>query len=173
MQQINLYQDVFKKKEVFLSASHLLSASIGLIVILAVISGLFQWQLSSQLNAVESAKAEQVAQAARLQALQQQVQNRQQDKKILHEIEMISNNIANKQRVMQVLTSDRFGNTEGFVEHVKGLARQKLDGMWLTGISIKQGGENLGMRGQAVEAELLPRYLQRLSSEDAFLGKSF
>ncbi|MCW9024831.1 MAG: hypothetical protein OQK73_09110 [Gammaproteobacteria bacterium] len=173
MQQINLYQAVFRKTTLLLSARSLLRASAALAGFLVVVTALLQWQLSQQSSALETAKAQQTAQLAKLAKLQQQVQNRQQDKKLLHEIEVLSTHIANKQRVMQVLTTQRFGNTDGFTEHVKGLARQRIDGMWLTDISISKGGEHLGMKGQALQAELLPRYLQRLSSEAAFLGKSF
>jgi hypothetical protein len=173
MQQINLYQAVFRKTTLFLSARHLLLASAAVTFVLFVVTVLLQLQLSTQVSKLETAKTQQTAQLARLEKLQQQIQNRQQDKKLLHEIEMLSTNIANKQQVMQVLTTQRFGNTDGFTEHVKGLARQRIDGMWLTDVSISNGGEHLGMKGQALQAELLPRYLQRLSSEEAFLGKSF
>ena len=173
MQQINLYQDVFKKTKVLISAQQVLFAGAALLLLLAGVATFDYIKLQQLKSELAQTKAEQIEKYAQLASLQEQVQQRQKNKKLLHQIEVITTEIANKQKVMQVLTSQQFGNTAGFAEHVKGLARQRIEGMWLTGLSISQGGEQLGLKGLAEHAKLLPQYLQRLSSEEAFLGKEF
>ncbi len=173
MQQINLYQSQLQKHKTHLSSSQLLKA-------VAVVSGLMLGvmvfyvlqlsQLQVELEIVETAQATKMAQ---LESLQTQIQARQKDQLLQASVDALMLDISNKQKVMKVLGEQRFGNSEGFSAQVSGLARQRIDGLWLTQVRISQGGETLGMKGQALKAELLPRYLQRLSTEMVFAGKTF
>ncbi|MDH5572318.1 MAG: hypothetical protein OEY89_11165 [Gammaproteobacteria bacterium] len=173
MQQINLYQDTFKKTGVRVSAKQVMVAGAGLLLTLMCVAVIYYVQLAQLESRFEMAKAEQTEKYSKLDALQKQVQARSKNKILLNEIEVVTTDIAKKQKVMQILTSQKFGNTQGFSEHVKGLARQRVEGMWLTGLSISQGGEHLALTGLTHEAKLLPQYLQKLSSETVFLGKEF
>ena len=173
MQQINLYQAAFQKKGVMVSAQQVLFAGAGLLVLLIGVTMFYYIQIMQLESEVEVAKSEQLDKTSQLETLQKQVQARSKSKKVLNNIETLTIEIANKQKVLQILSNQKFGNTKGFTEHVKGLARQRVDGMWLTGISISRGGEHLALTGLTQQAKLLPQYLQKLSSEEAFLGKEF
>jgi hypothetical protein len=52
-------------------------------------------------------------------------------------------------------------------------ARQPVQGMWLTKISVSNGGQNVGLQGKTLTSELLPQYLTRLAGEDELNGMSF
>jgi len=173
MQQINLYQSQLQQHKSHLSSSQLLKAVAvvsGLMLGLLVFYGVQLNQRQAELEIVEAAQATKMAQ---LENLQTQIQARQKDPKLQARVDALMLEISNKQRVMKVLGEQRFGNSEGFAAHVSGLARQRIDGLWLTQVRISQGGETLSMKGQALKAELLPRYLQRLSTEAVFAGKNF
>jgi hypothetical protein len=45
--------------------------------------------------------------------------------------------------------------------------------VWLTGVTISDGGEQLGLAGSTLDAQLVPRYLQQLSAEQAYKGREF
>jgi len=173
MQQINLYQSRLQKQKVNLSSPQLLKAVAvvsGLMVGLIVFYAVQLRQLEAELKIEEAAQAVKMAQ---LESLQTQIQARQKDKQLQARVDALMLEISNKQRVMKVLGEQRFGNSEGFSTHVSGLARQRIEGLWLTQVRISQGGETLGLKGQSLKAELLPRYLQRLSTEAVFAGKTF
>jgi hypothetical protein len=54
---------------------------------------------------------------------------------------------------------------------LRALARQSVNGVWLTGLTIS--GNDIGIEGSSVRADLVPRYISLLAGEAAFQGKSF
>ena len=61
----------------------------------------------------------------------------------------------------------------GFADHLQGLARQQIDGMWFTEIQLQNGGQQLALIGQTRRPEYVPRYVQKLTAEDIFIGHQF
>jgi len=173
MQQINLYQEEFRQQSLPLSALQALLATAGLLLLLLGASAWRYWQAYGL--------------DAQVQQAQQQLQQSQQllaegkiafpaaqaEPRLARRLVRLKQDVLLKQRVLQVLSGRQFGNTQGFVEQVSGLARQRIEGMWLTQLDIRQGGAQLGMKGNALQPELLPRYLQRLAHEPVFAGVEF
>ena len=62
---------------------------------------------------------------------------------------------------------------EGFSAYFSGLARNTLDGLWFRNVALSAGGEQMLLKGQATEPELVPRLLQTLATEQAFSGRTF
>ena len=52
-------------------------------------------------------------------------------------------------------------------------ARQHIDGLWFTRISLRGGGDRLALAGKVREPEYLPQYLQKLAKEQVFAGQQF
>ena len=61
----------------------------------------------------------------------------------------------------------------GFSAYFGGLARNTLDGLWLSNVALSAGGEEMLLKGQATEPQLVPRLLQTLAHEQAFAGRTF
>ena len=61
----------------------------------------------------------------------------------------------------------------GFSAYFSGLARNTLDGLWFNNVAVSAGGEEMLLRGQATEPELVPRLLQTLAKEQVFAGRTF
>ncbi|MFO8025162.1 PilN domain-containing protein [Thiohalophilus sp.] len=172
-QQINLYQDIFREQQQPVSARQVGLAVLGLIVLLALVSGFLQWQhqgLNTKLAEREQRKAELEQQVA---TLRQKLEARQGDRQLQEAVEALNNELAAKQQILQALSGKRFGNTDGFVEHLTGLARQRIDGLWLTELALRQGGTRLDMQGRSLKPESVPNYLQKLSAETIFAGTEF
>ena len=66
-----------------------------------------------------------------------------------------------------------FGDTRGYSPYFRAFARQALEGLWLTQVDIASGGTQLGVRGHALQADLVPQYMQRLAKEPVMQGQSF
>lgn len=60
-----------------------------------------------------------------------------------------------------------------FSAYFRGLARHPVSGLWLEEMRIQADGHALVLRGQALEPSLIPRFLQALRDEPAFVGHAF
>jgi MSHA biogenesis protein MshI len=60
-----------------------------------------------------------------------------------------------------------------FSSFFAGLARQDMSGLWLSSIRIGQAGNQLELGGGVSKAELVPKFLGKLSGEPAFKGRTF
>ena len=110
---------------------------------------------------------------AELKKIETELSLRKKDATLAKKIILKTKELSNKQKVLNILSRDEFGNTNGFIEHISGLARQRIEGLWLTQIRIAGGGTNVALKGTTSKPSLLPKYLQRLSSEKAFSGTEF
>jgi hypothetical protein len=70
-----------------------------------------------------------------------------------------------------VIERGELGDTRGYAEYFRALARQNVDGLWLTGVSIAGAGLDLGVRGRALDPALVPGFLGRLRNERIMQGK--
>lgn len=173
LQQVNLYQDELRKQELNFSAAQLAQLSLVLILVFALVSGFKFWQLQQQQHALAEQQQKQQQAMAELQQLQQALATRQKDLSLAKQLDEKSRELANKQKVLTILSQDEFGNTHGFSSYMTGLARQRLEGLWLTRLRIAEGGTDISMFGTTSSPSLLPKYLQRLSVEKIFAGTEF
>lgn len=173
LQQVNFYRDDLKTQKLNYSASMLLQLSIVLVVVLSAFAGFRAFQIQQQQNALEVMQQKQKLAMADLQALQAELSTQVKDTSLTKQITQKTTELANKQKVLGILSKDEFGNTNGFIEHISGLARQRIDGLWLTKIRIAAGGTDVALRGTTSKPALLPKYLQRLSAEKVFVGTEF
>lgn len=173
LQQVNLYQDELKTQKLNYSALMSVQISLILLVIFSLAAGFRYFQLQQhQSSLVENQQKQKIAMAD-LQKLQTELSIRKKDTTLAKRILARTKELVNKQKVLSILSQDEFGNTEGFIEHISGLARQRIDGLWLTQIRIAGGGTDVALHGTTSKPALLPKYLQRLSSEKAFAGTEF
>jgi len=173
IQQVNLYQNELKKVKHNYSALMLSQISVILLLVFSAAAGFRYFQLQQyQLTLVEKQQKQKTA-MAELQKIQAELALRKVDSTLAKRILDKTKELSNKQKVVGILSRDEFGNTNGFIEHVSGLARQRVEGLWLTQIRIAGGGTNVSLQGTTSKSELLPKYLQRLSAEKAFAGTEF
>lgn len=173
LQQVNLYQDELKTQKLNYSALMLLQLSIILVVVFSAAAGFRAFQLQQHQSSLVEKQQKQKIAMANLQKLQAELSLRKKDTTLAKRITGKTKELANKQKVLGILSQDEFGNTKGFIEHISGLARQRIDGLWLTQIRIAGGGTDVALHGTTSKPALLPKYLQRLSAEKAFAGTEF
>jgi len=173
LQQVNLYRDELKTQKLNYSALMLLQLSIILVVVFSAAAGFRYFQLQQHQSSLVEKQQKQKIAMANLQKLQAELSLRKKDTTLAKRITAKTKELANKQKVLGILSQDEFGNTKGFIEHISGLARQRIEGLWLTQIRIAGGGTDVALHGTTSKAALLPKYLQRLSAEKAFAGTEF
>ncbi|MGZ8304754.1 MAG: hypothetical protein ACXW2U_19790 [Telluria sp.] len=75
--------------------------------------------------------------------------------------------------VSGVLARGELGHAGGYSEYFRALARQDMDGVWLTGVSVANGGADIGIRGRALKGTMVPGYIGLLTREPVMQGKAF
>lgn len=82
---------------------------------------------------------------------------------------------ATKQVHAQILNQlrDRQPQDLTLSHYMKGLARQTVEGVWLTGFSIREKGKAITLRGRSLASEMLPVYIKKLGREPLFRGVGF
>lgn len=168
MQQVNLYQSVLRKKTDPLTVERIIWASAAIILILCSIS-IVQWgSLRNKQSELATIKSEQQQLMAGIDQLTKELSQRGDDMALKNRLEAKEQEIKNKQNVLAILSGRRFGNTKGFAEQFIGLARQRVDGLWVTGLHIHSGGEKINLSGSTLKPEHVPHYLQKLANEPSF-----
>jgi hypothetical protein len=81
--------------------------------------------------------------------------------------------LAERQAVLNLIQGSTLGDTRGFSRHMRSLARQDIDGLWLTHSVLSALGDKTRLEGKAIRAELIPLYVQGLTSEAPFAEQRF
>jgi hypothetical protein len=95
------------------------------------------------------------------------------DNSLAREIKTLKQNITFRRELLASVDPESKAISSGFAEHLEGLARQHIAGMWFTEIELSRGGQELALLGQTRAPEFVPRYLQRLAAEPVFTGHQF
>lgn len=173
-QDVNLHQPMFRKQRTLFSARVTLRIGIIFVVALGVIYAVALGR--TQLLASELTRLEQQREAAQRrleEASTQLIGGGAESEQLGGEVARLTEEFNRKSATMQVLSRGGLGTSEGFAGHFAGLARQRLNGLWLTRVEVAGGGERLSLEGEALAEELIPRYLRLLSREPRFEGIEF
>jgi len=173
MQQINLYHSNLKRKELALSFKHLLQGSAAILVFITLIQIVSEYQYYSSKSKLQLTENTLADKKQKLQKFQASLPKVKKDLQLKEKLALLEQDLINKQTVLDVLSDKKLGNTSGFTQHFEGLAKQSKTGLWLTKLHFLQGGTVLDIEGHSTKPELLPQYLQSLSSETAFRGTEF
>ncbi len=171
VQEINLYQDRFKEKKIWLSASQLLLLGLVVAAILAFSSYWYdqQYQQAKGKNDDFIASKQQAT----------QVQKRQQEKlaqllannQINSQIAKISTDISVRKRIIDFVSNNQFGDGKGFADQLSGLSDITVNNVWLNEISMAE--DYMKLSGSALRAEKIPEYFNLFKQRQLFKGRVF
>ena len=172
-QQINLYQPIFRKEEKKFSTVAMLQA-IGIVAVGVVVIYAFTWwqigALKSELKQVERSHA---TASKRLADATAKFSMAGTATSLDAEIARLERDLVAKQRIQEILRRGVFSNTRGFSDYFVSFARQSVPGVWLTGFDITGAAEQMTLAGRSTNPELVPRYMQKLSTEKTLSGIVF
>ena len=170
-QQINLFNPVFlKQKKVFSSIAMAQALGVLLFGSLAMVA-YGKHHVNKLEKEAQMVNAQLVQKQARQAMVNTEFAPRPQSPALEAEIAEAAAQLRSLQVVSGVLERGELGNTTGFSEYYKALARQNMTGLWLTGVSV--AGADIGIRGRAMEGSMVPGYINRLTREPVMQGKSF
>lgn len=173
IQQINLYQPIFRQQKKVFSAVAMLQVLAVVVLALAVIYTFTYRQMLQTRQQMTELEARHVAAQAEVDNYQKQFPVRTRSKQLEHKLARQQRDLGEKNRVLQALKKGGFGNTDGFSAYLEGFARQTVNGAWINRFSISAGGKSVALGGSAIQPELVPMYIQQLSGEKSFKGLTF
>lgn len=170
-QQINLFNPVFlKQKQVF--GSRAMAQALGVLLAGVLAMAAYGWQQVATLEKqVKAARAQLAQKEARQALVNAEFAPREPGKALADEIVGAEAQLRALSAMSDMLGRGELGNTAGYSEYFKALARQNVNGLWLTGVTV--AGADIGIRGRALEGALIPGYITRLMREPVMQGKSF
>jgi hypothetical protein len=172
-QQINLFNPIFLKQKKYFSAVTMVEA-LALILFGCILLTIYARLQLSTLTAEAAVTTNQLKAAqTQLAKVTAEYGPKQKNKMLEAELQEAETNVISLQRVFEILKKGEFGNTKGYAEYWRAFARQSTDGVWLTGLSIYGAGNEIGVKGRALQPEMVPAYITRLKREPIMQGKSF
>jgi hypothetical protein len=170
---INLYDASLLQRKQWLTMANLLFA-VALLFLLLL--GWGSWlRVQGGGLAADAAALDSQTKAAREEsvALGTQLANRKPDAKLEAELAAVKALLGARQGILDALGQDAAAATIGQADYLRGLARQSVGGLWLTGFSASPDGSRMEIRGRTLDPALLPEYIRRLNAEPAFRGRRF
>jgi hypothetical protein len=170
-QQINLFNTAFlQKKKVFTATA--MAAALGVLVLGLTAMGVAARVRVASLQAEAERGASQLEKARkRLAGVSAEFAPRKEDPRLAEELAQAQGELLGLKEVAGTIERGELGDTRGYAEYFRALARQNVDGLWLTGVSIAGAGLDLGVRGRALDPALVPGFLGRLRMEPVMQGK--
>ena len=170
-QQINLYNPLFLKQERYFSARAMLQA-LGMIAL--GLSAFYAYALVQTLEAeglTRDNQAQLAAQREQFVKLGGSLPPQGRSKQLESEIARLEAEVKSRQSVVAALHTGELGNTAGFSGYFAAFGRKAMPGVWLTGFSLGESGNDLQVRGRVLHPDLVPAYLRVLNDEPVMRGR--
>ncbi len=172
-QQINLYRPEFRPETNAFQSAFMFQAAGIMLLALLVIYVFARSELSSIEDEFEIVARQEAAALERLQNVRPLITAVTGEQSWSEQLEEASRTLAERQAALSLIQGTSLGDTKGFSRHLRALARQDIDGVWLTHIVLSALGDQTRIEGRAVRAELIPLYVQNLTAEPAFEKQRF
>jgi hypothetical protein len=172
-QQINLFNPVFLQQKKMFSARTMAASLLLLFLGMAALQAYGKMRLRDLQKQADAGAAQLAQKQKRLESVNAEFAPRQKNPAVEAELAEAQTQLASLREVSGVLERGELGNTQGYAEYFRALARQHVDGLWLTSVSITGAGLDIGVRGRALDPQRVPGYLNRLTTEPILRGKAF
>lgn len=171
VQQINLYQDRFREKRLWISAAQVSAAVLLLVAAIAIWSFVLQGDLRQAEQRNLAIQADRERMTAELAAANAELARLLKDSRLDTEIENTARQISARKKVLNFVDANRFGSGEGFSGYLVALSNLHVDEIWLNQIRLAENFVQI--KGSSLSAERVPGYFDRFSDEEIFQGNRF
>lgn len=172
-QQINLYQAQYHPRTRMFPALFMLQAAGILLFAMLLMYAFAQQRIGSVEQELEIVARQEVVATERLQNIGPLINAVTGETNWSEQLDDSLRMLAERQAVLNLIQGSTLGDTNGFSRHLRALARQDIDGLWLTHIVLSALGDKTRLEGRAIRAELVPLYVQGLAAEKPFATQRF
>lgn len=172
-QQINLYQSQFRPQTRLFPVGFMLQAAAILLFGMVLATLFAQQRIANVEQELEVVSRQETVAIERLQNIGPLINAVTGEKNWAEQLDDSLRMLAERQAVLNLIQGSTLGDTKGFSRHMRALARQDIDGLWLTHIVLSALGDKTRLEGRAIRAELIPLYVQGLTLEAPFAEQRF
>ncbi|GGD61827.1 PilN domain-containing protein [Lacimicrobium alkaliphilum] len=168
--QVNFYQPSLKPD------AESLNLTLVLVCCLLAMIFIAGWSLYSSAEvdkwqATEKTEKRQLEEARlRLQHVTDEL-NAQPDKRLVQQAELLQKQILAQKYLLKQLDNKQQAGRGTYAQLMLALASQHQQDIWLTRFSVT--GSRLQMQGKSLNAESVPRWMEKLGKSDYFIGTEF
>lgn len=171
--QVNLLNPLLKKQRDFLSLRNMLQA-LGFIIVGSLLFYGYAFYVAKELTRQYDENVQRYnSEQANLARFAQEFSPQRSNEVLQAEVSRLEKELETQKELGDALTSSAGGGTPVFSEYMRAFSRQIVQGLWLTGFTVTGDGSGISLSGRALDPELLPIYIQRLSKEQIMQGKTF
>ena len=169
-QQINLFHPGLRPAQRPLTAIRL---GLGLVALGIVLAGAYafgQYQLYQSALALAAANSE--AKAIQERILKLGGSGTQANLRAIEEsIARTETELKVRDAVLKRLSGTDLGTTQGFSAYLTALARQRVEGVWITGLTVAGDSGDFTIQGGVARPEILLEYIRKLNREEVLKGR--
>ena len=168
--QINLYSAEFRRQRKPFSASWIVMGLLGSLVLASAYYAIVTQPLPEM-------RARRAESGAQLKVIREELVvvakavKKPVNKELEDQVARAEAQLKARQELVVRLKGGEIGNRDGYSKYLLGLARQRMDGVWLTQIDISGPGDDFSVRGRAQRANQVSDYIKMLGKEEGFRGK--
>jgi hypothetical protein len=172
-QQVNLYQPILRAEKHLFSAR---AIGIGLMLLaacLVTLGGFGAWRTTRVERSIAELEKRQAAELALVERAGASLQPGKSLAELDAQAKELTAELAARQRALDIVRQGTASPATGFAARLEALARRQIEGLWLRDIVVGSSDGRLALRGDTVDAKLVPAYLSAISQEHALAGVRF
>jgi hypothetical protein len=169
--QINLINPAFRRQKRHFSAAAMAQGLAAMAVAVILFAAYLSHRVDQAGATLKASDARVASQRDQLLRFGKDFSPQGRSKLLEDELVRAQAQLKSRQALLDALRVEGIGGAEGFSAYLAAFARQSVSGVWLTGISLDASGEQLGLEGRVLHADLVPVYLRALGKEDVMRGR--
>lgn len=173
MQRIEFYQAEFRPVRVTLPLSRIVAILAGVVIILGAVAAYQHWMLGKLEKELATISALDKKQQDIVAKMAQSVGKMQVSPALEAQAGVMRDNIANQERLLTILRQQSDTHKVSFSSFLQGFMDHHQEGVALERFRIEEAGTLLTLEGAAMNAALIPRYIDGLKQADMLQGVGF
>lgn len=169
--RVNLYSAALLPPKQSLTFSKLMSYTIGLVLVCAILAAFSYWQLAESQRALSQASAQKQQFDQQKAELEAQIAARKPDPELVARVELESQQLELKQLLMSELALRSSLTSRGFAPVLKDLAMVADASVWLNHIVINE--QHFMFEGFADHPQSIPQWVGKLKTTNTLKGQAF
>ncbi len=172
-QQINLLNPALLKKKDILNPVNIVCV-ISFLLVGVITFGVYERLALDRTKIAQQQSAKSLAETQTLLTqMRAQHANNNAKQRQLNQIQRLENKKAMQEAMLEAAQHDQSHQGESYAALLKAFAKQSMDGLWITALTIDQDAQHLSISGRTLNPDLVPDYIDRLRKEPALHGKKF
>ena len=173
IQSVNLYTEDMRPRRDSLTLNQITLTALLALAIVVLGSAYAGGKADNAIAARQVADARVVALRDNVASAAETLKTRTQDPQLQAELDRMSSTLRSRDDLITQVEQLAQQTAQGFSPLFLGLARQRVEGVWLTALEVDRNSGNLALEGLTTDGSLVPFYLERLRAEEAFAGQRF